>query len=525
MPLEPGNTVTIQLDGDGTQSRRRSRVLPVAGSASTNLTNRFEDATRQLLRSRLMVATLVWLCVVTVVTSVDLVLGNTSFAQVVVMLLTAATLALACIYMWRHEAIAMRWLRWMELGIGAVAVCEVMFVLVSLTEPLAAASQLESLATLRAYVALVTCLFIAVYGIFIPSNWRRTAIVTAATALTPVAVILLHWCFSSSLQSLGPIAYQGIAAVPMFTLLMAAIATAGAHIVHRTRRQVEEARQYGQYRLAEEIGRGGMGVVYKATHRMLKRPAAIKLIRSESAADPSAVEGFEREVQLSATLSHFNTVQVYDYGRTEDGDFFYVMEFLEGATLADSVRLEGALSSQVAIPIVLQICSGLAEAHAIGMVHRDLKPGNIFLCESNAGERVVKIIDFGLATKVDDEANSDGKISGTPHYMSPEQAKGAEVDFRSDIYALGCMLFEIFTGSTLFHGDSVMEILTKQIQEVPNLTRLDSTGPNGTQIREIVAKCVSKDVAQRYENVRALRKDLLNVLNISEATAGSERSR
>lgn len=188
---------------------------------------------------------------------------------------------------------------------------------------------------------------------------------------------------------------------PFLLCATAVAATLAAHFVRSIRQEVESARQYGQYHLTTEIGRGGMGVVYRAEHRMLKRPAAIKLIRAGLATNDTAIASFEREVQLSATPSHWNTVQIYDYGRTANGDFFYVMEYLDGETLADRLNHGGAMQPDAAIHIVKQLCDGLDEAHSMSLVHRDLKPANIFLTACGSQHDIVKILDFGLAGDVD----------------------------------------------------------------------------------------------------------------------------
>ena len=271
------------------------------------------------------------------------------------------------------------------------------------------------------------------------------------------------------------------------------------------RLEAEDARSYGQYRLLDEIGRGGMGVVYRAEHRMLKRPAAIKLIRSESAAKDSVIKQFEQEVQISATLTHWNTVQIYDYGTTEAGDFYYVMEYLEGETLADRLSRSGQLTESETTAIALQLCDGLAEAHAKGMIHRDLKPANIFLANIGGQTDVVKILDFGLAVV----ASGDRRIAaaGTPGYMSPEQIAGDPLDGRSDIYAIGCVLYECLVGQSVFPAGRLHEVLQNHLFKIPDSNRLDSISPT---IKPIIQKCLAKKPGDRFADVRELRQSLLD---------------
>src|SRR5262249_15571885 len=264
------------------------------------------------------------------------------------------------------------------------------------------------------------------YAMFIPNTWRRAAVVIGALALAPLLLLLGMIC-----------AYPEVAAVVTgmsivqhtLTMSIAAVAAVfGTHLIYTLRREAFEARQLGQYRLIAPLGKGGMGEVFLAEHRMLKRPCAIKLIRPEQAGDPHVLARFEREVQMTARLSHWNTVEVYDYGRTEDGTFFYVMEYLPGLSLENLLEQNGPLRSERVIHLLRQICQGLREAHAIGLIHRDIKPGNIFVAQRGAIYDVAKLLDFGLVkpvTEIDStRLTSDGTISGTPLFMSPEQARG-----------------------------------------------------------------------------------------------------
>ena len=252
-----------------------------------------------------------------------------------------------------------------------------------------------------------------------------------------------------------------------------------------------------------------MGVVYKSSHRLLKRPAAIKLIRPDAATDTNAIKMFEKEVQVSATLSHWNTVQIYDYGRTQAGEFYYVMEYLEGESLAALLSRKQRLCTAATIRIVRQICNGLEEAHARGMVHRDLKPANIFLTSAITEHEVVKILDFGLAVHATSPDVSHS-ISGTPNYMSPEQINGEAIDGRSDIYSIGCILFECLAGSPPFAADSVTAVLNGQLTALPPTTRLPA---ETSGLTKVIERCLSKKPAQRYTDVSSLRQHLESLLD------------
>ncbi len=182
----------------------------------------------------------------------------------------------------------------------------------------------------------------------------------------------------------------------LFLLLLAAVAASGAHMFSRLRRQLAEARYFGQYRLKRQIGSGGMGDVYLAEHQLLKRACAVKLIRASSGLDPRALARFEREVRITATLSHPNTIEIFDYGRTEDGTYYYVMEYLPGLSLADLVDQYGPLPPGRVVYLLRQVCLALHEAHGAGLIHRDIKPSNIFAAQRGGLDDVAKLLDFGL---------------------------------------------------------------------------------------------------------------------------------
>ncbi len=252
----------------------------------------------------------------------------------------------------------------------------------------------------------------------------------------------------------------------LFLLLLAAVAASGAHMFSRLRRQLAEARYFGQYRLKRQIGTGGMGDVFLAEHQLLKRACAVKLIRASSA---RALARFEREVRITATLSHPNTVEIFDYGRTEDGTYYYVMEYLPGMSLHDLVRRYGPLPPERVVYLLRQVCQALQEAHDAGLVHRDIKPSNIFAARRGGRDDVAKLLDFGLVRPlraVDAADDSAVGLVGTPAFMSPEQVIGdAEVDARSDIYSLGAVAYYLLTGQPPFPNRSGMSALIAQVRD------------------------------------------------------------
>lgn len=258
----------------------------------------------------------------------------------------------------------------------------------------------------------------------------------------------------------------------------------------------------GRYRILQELGQGGYGVVYRARQDAMGRDVAIKILRPEAAKDEVEVERFRREVFHASGLRHPNTITLYDFGET-GGLFYIIMEFLDGANLRDHLMKYGPLNLELAYDVVVQILKALREAHDHGIVHRDLKPENVFLCREVDGERVVKVLDFGLSKYVagspdrEPTLTKDGVIFGTPQYMSPEQAYGQAVSPATDMYAMGLLIYEMLTQNTAFSGRSSMEILIKQVSHpVPSLPEAH----RGSVLAELMEICTRKDVTERFQH-------------------------
>ena len=471
-------------------------------SSNSRVDNLFNESTRQLLRERLIMAALILAAMISIVQVIVSVNGSHS-------LWTAATgtrvVAVACLagmvlLLKRRSNLTLYQLRWVEVVVVAVPIVEVLIIQYLESNRLIEIGKPYQVPTLMAAVGGVICLSVATYAMFIPSNWRRTAVVAFTSAILPIILTAIQFAYIADLQT---VEYPGFA-TPFLLFMTAIVATISAHFVRSIRQDVESARQYGQYHLTTEIGRGSMGVVYRAEHRMLKRPAAIKLIRADRAASDQAIARFEQEVQLSATLSHWNTVQIYDYGRTANGDFFYVMEYLKGKTLAQRLAADGPVKPEVAVDVIRQICNGLEEAHSKTLVHRDMKPANIFLTECGSQSNLVKILDFGLATSRT-RPDEDRSVSGSPSYMPPEQIRGEQVDERSDIYSIGCVLYECLKGQPLFVGDSVLDVFEKHLKSHPDLELSPELSPKWAPIIE---RCIAKSPSDRFQNVASLRASL-----------------
>ena len=271
-----------------------------------------------------------------------------------------------------------------------------------------------------------------------------------------------------------------------------------------------------KYEMLEVIGGGGMGLIYKAKHILMKRIVAIKMMHPQYVSSASNLKRFQQEAQAASALSHPNILAVFDFGLTPSGAPFLVMDFLEGTNLAEVLDEFGLLGAERATNIFAQACSGLAHAHSKGVIHRDLKPGNIMLTEFDKRKDFVKIVDFGIAKVLptgEGEAahlTQTGEVFGSPLYMSPEQCRGRNLDIRSDIYSLGCVMYRTLTGSSPFFGQDPMECMYKQVNEVPN--KFFDTNPD-TKIPEaleaIVFKCLAKEPAERYQTMNELKDALL----------------
>jgi len=352
-------------------------------------------------------------------------------------------------------------------------------------------------------------LLIFTYGMFIPNTWRRAALVIGTMALAPILLVagmkLAYPHIAAELTDIRVIQHALVLGIA------AAASVVGTRLINTLRREVFEARQLGQYRLIKPLGAGGMGEVYLAEHRMLKRPCAIKLIHPDQAGDPRVLARFEREVQLTARLSHWNTVEIFDYGRTDDGTFFYVMEYLPGLSLDDLLKRHGPLPAERVVHLLRQTCQGLREAHEVGLVHRDIKPGNVFAAQRGGLYDVVKLLDFGLVKPVNENPSArlsqEGGISGTPLFMSPEQARGkGDLDARSDIYSLGAVAYALLTGRPPFDGTNAMDVMIAHVRDEVVWPSRYADVP--ADLEAVILRCLAKSPADRFQDVDSLEQAL-----------------
>jgi hypothetical protein len=286
----------------------------------------------------------------------------------------------------------------------------------------------------------------------------------------------------------------------------------------------ERANRYGQYQIEAKLGEGGMGAVYLANHALLRRKAAIKLLRTDRTS-PDALERFEREVQVTSTLTHPNTVAIYDYGRTDDGTFYYVMEHLDGFDLQRLVALTGPLPQARVLALLRQVCGSLAEAHAAGVVHRDIKPANLFLCTRGCVADTIKVLDFGIVHVGTIDRNEEPIVLGTPEYMAPELFESAtRASAQSDLYSLGICAYYLLTGAPPFSGGATMDIGRAHLADTPPPLEELLGEKVDHELDAAIQACVRKDPNARPSSANALiallnRSKLAHEWTAGDATA------
>jgi serine/threonine protein kinase len=353
---------------------------------------------------------------------------------------------------------------------------------------------------------------ILIYAMIAPAPPRKMLAAALVTASMDPLALWVAYLLGDPVVSLPQAIVR---ALPNYTC--AAVAVLPSHVLYRLGRRLREAQELGSYELVELLGHGGMGEVWRARHQLLARDAAIKLVRPEvlgahTEADARVVQRrFEREAKATASLSSPHTIQVFDFGMTRDGAFYYVMELLAGRDLESLVREFGPVPADRALFLLRQVCHSLADAHARGMVHRDIKPANIYVCRMGLEYDFVKVLDFGLV-KLRDRAPSgdtlvtlDHTTTGTPAYMAPEIIVGeADVDRRADVYALGCVAYFLLTGQLVFEADTPMKMLMQHVhaKPVPPSQRTELRIPR--ELDDLVLSCLEKDPRARPQNAEEL---------------------
>ncbi len=348
------------------------------------------------------------------------------------------------------------------------------------------------------------------YALFIPNTVPRAAVAIAAMCVLPMALLLGMMWWNPLVARYATM--DLLAGLVLMFCVAGGGGVFGVGVIGALEREAFVARQLGQYRLGRRIGAGGMGEVYLAEHQLLKRPCVIKLIRPDRTGNPKVVARFQREVRATARLSHWNTVEIFDYGCTSDGTFYYVMEYLPGMNLGELVEQFGPLPPGRVIYLLRQACDGLAEAHAAGLVHRDIKPGNIFAAQRGGVYDVTKLLDFGLVKPVMDEdpvhLTAEGTITGLPLFMSPEQAIGeAQPDPRSDIYSLGAVGYYLLCGHPPFESDKPIKVIFAHAHDAvvpPSARRAEIPA----DLERVILRCLAKDPADRFQTAVELEEAL-----------------
>lgn len=349
-------------------------------------------------------------------------------------------------------------------------------------------------------------------AIAVPSTPGRTAWISAVSMLPLLATTT--YVFSDGAAS-GPVVTMAHVDMASWSAAAVAMSAVASRVIFGLRTEMAKIRQLGQYTLEDKIGAGGMGVVYRARHALLRRPTAIKLLPPEKAGEEN-LRRFEREVQMTAGLSHPSTVAIFDYGRTPEGVFYYAMEYLDGIDLDRLVREHGPQPPARVIRILQQVCGALAEAHGIGLIHRDVKPANIILCERGGEPDVAKVVDFGLVKRIDameEEATqvvtAGITLLGTPLYIAPESISGRDdADGRADLYAIGAVGYYLLTGTPVFTGKTVVEVLAHHLHTRPQPPSERAAIVIPGDLEQLILECLAKSPDDRPRDARTLEREL-----------------
>jgi serine/threonine-protein kinase len=507
---QPGRvapTVDCVVEPPPSRPQWRAEVSQAAVEFVEGARPQFSDETSHLLRSRLKAVTLVLTLVTAgafvknlLIPSVPLI----GLRSVIVIVLASSYLALR-----GRRPLSLRALRGIEAGVFSTVWAQLLLMMYLHLESAATAGDtVAAISAKHSYLAAWAVLLM-IYGMLIPSPWRR-----AAALLLPVACLpylLLFWLEWQMPAAVGILRADHGIGLPA-PLVAACIAVYGVQVIQSARREAFKARQLNQYVLKRRLGSGGMGEVYEAEHQLLKRPCAIKLIKPDHHRDPKVTARFEREVQATARLTHWNTVEIFDYGHTEDGTFYYVMELLPGLSFEDLVLRHGPVAPPRAVHFLLQACNALGEAHGKGLIHRDIKPANLFASERGGVYDVVKLLDFGLVRQqesaTDLRLTQPGTFSGSPLYMCPEQAHAYDqLDARSDIYSLGAVAYWLVTGRPPFTAESVWEIITAHARD-PLKPPRDVNPDIPDDLERIIIRCLAKMPTNRFQDVQSLAEGL-----------------
>ena len=363
------------------------------------------------------------------------------------------------------------------------------------------------------WVAVWTPLFTVV----IPTRPAKALMATIASV--SAVPLVIGWMILSGRTTFQVTAIEFFFGIIFPYILITALAYAGQRVVYALGKEATRAQELGSYRLIERLGKGGMGEVWKASHRLLARPAAIKLLQTNSGAgeDADAMRRFEREAQVTSQLRSAHTVELWDFGVAGDGRFYYVMELLDGLDLDALVKRYGPVSAERAIFLLRQVCHSLAEAEAHGLVHRDIKPANILMCRYGGEHDFIKVLDFGIvkvthAATRDSIATQENVLRGTPAFIAPEQVLSAgAIDSRADIYSVGCVAYWLLTGDLVFRGDTPIAVMMHHAHTTPVPVSQRAELPIPPELDRLILSCLEKDPAKRPQSARELSRQLAEI--------------
>jgi serine/threonine-protein kinase len=367
------------------------------------------------------------------------------------------------------------------------------------------------------------CLWITLFPLVVPSPPGKTLVAAVSSATMGFVALAIA-------ERGRPLGALDLVYLVTPNYVAAGLAVLFSRLIHRLGADVARARQLGSYQLVELLGRGGMGEVWRAKHRMLAQPAAIKLVRPEMLGDERAtvLKRFEREARATAMLRSAHTVRVFDYGTTEDGTLYYVMELLDGVDLETLVRRHGPLPPERAVHLLRQVCDSLGEAHDSGLVHRDVKPANVYACRLGGVHDFAKVLDFGIVSlrgaraAIETRLTADNIIVGTPAYMAPETITATRpADERVDVYALGCVAYWLLTGALVFDAETPLQIAYAHLQERPVRPSERAARELPADLEQLVLDCLAKEPEGRPASVR----EIAHRLDASELAARWSQAR
>ncbi len=486
-----------ELDGE---TKSPSKVEPYLVRADT------WKESRDLLHRRLTIVATV-LAIISAASMIRLIHYNNPALGYGVRLFSTFIGLMVAWQLHRSREISFRWLRIAELVIVAnIALFELVLYFRSIPY-FAALGKVETVISFNSWHYLAWTMLIIVYGMFMPNTWKRAASILVPLSLVPLAAAVL-------LRSIDPQFAQILDRDEGGQPFLAPIAAAGIAIyaarkLQDARAMASEARRLGQYRLTRLIGDGGMGKVYEAEHLLLKRACAVKYIRPDRSDDARLLRRFEREVRATAKLTHPHTIEVYDYGQTKEGLFYFAMEYLPGMNLQQLVRSSGPLPPGRAVHFLVQVCDALTEAHGARLIHRDIKPANIFASQRGGIYDFTKLLDFGVVRESEPSMSLSGKmVAGTPSYMSPEQATRPEaIDARSDLYSVGSVGYFLLCGRPPFVASSPMQVMQAVVEQTPE--PLSVHRPDvPADLEAVLMRCLAKDPDDRFPSARILCEEL-----------------